>query len=382
MSSQVGIAQQMHRNRLADWADKYLFMLTFAVGAGLIIGLKLLGVRQVLVTAAPVAAMLLYGGYILFSPRYRLRDDRAGDSLYYLGFLFTMVSLAYSLYEFAGTDASTRSIITNFGIALATTILGLTLRVIYHQMRQDPFDVEREAHFELTDAVSKLRGEVHEAIIGFGTLRIAVIQSLGESKAAVDASAATLRRQAKSIADYGNKTVNAIAGLTDRIAGIQVPPDLFNQKVQQILSPLDTAVRSAVDIINAEHTQVSKLIELFERAVGLVTKFSQELEVLQQEAAIQRDGIRVAMISLKETCSLANSAVASVVATANRNVTGQKELLQLLESTTAATRRAVEAHREKLTADVAASTDLLSQVHKALVSLTRTIAQSINGQRN
>ena len=86
-----------YRDRLAIWADKHLFMVLFAAGTAGIVVLKRAHFPQLSVTAVPVAAMLLYGAYVLFTPRYRIRSDRAGDSLYYLGFLFTMVSLAYSL---------------------------------------------------------------------------------------------------------------------------------------------------------------------------------------------------------------------------------------------------------------------------------------------
>ena len=112
-----------YRNRLAVWADKYLFIVLFVAGSSAIVFMKRLGVGQVTVTIVPVCTILLYGAYVLFTPRYRVRSDRAGDSLYYLGFLYTMVSLAYSLYEFRGEETSTQTIVTNFGIASPRRLL-------------------------------------------------------------------------------------------------------------------------------------------------------------------------------------------------------------------------------------------------------------------
>jgi hypothetical protein len=74
-----------YRDRLLVWADKYLFVILFVGGGLTIVLLKKLSVPQLIVTAVPVCAMLLYGAYVLFTPRYRVRTDRAGDSLYYLG---------------------------------------------------------------------------------------------------------------------------------------------------------------------------------------------------------------------------------------------------------------------------------------------------------
>src|SRR5690348_7256922 len=104
----------IYRNRLAVWADKWLFIALFIAGAISIIILKKLGCGAVKVAIVPVCTMVLYGVYVVCTPRYRVQSDRAGDSLYYLGFLFTMVSLAYSLYEFRGEDTSTTQIVTNF----------------------------------------------------------------------------------------------------------------------------------------------------------------------------------------------------------------------------------------------------------------------------
>src|SRR6266403_1908261 len=83
-----------------DILDKWLFLAVFLLGAISIAVLKSLAVPQLFVTGAPVALMLCYFLCVLFTPRFALRDDHASDNLYYLGFLFTLVSLGLALYEF------------------------------------------------------------------------------------------------------------------------------------------------------------------------------------------------------------------------------------------------------------------------------------------
>jgi len=80
---------------------------------------------------------------IYFSRNLRLRDDQSGDNLYYMGFLFTLTSLGVSLYQFS-VERAAEEIVQNFGIAIASTITGIALRVVFNQMRRDP--VEGRAH--------------------------------------------------------------------------------------------------------------------------------------------------------------------------------------------------------------------------------------------
>ena len=69
----------------------------------------------------------MVGYAVLLGARlFRLRDDQSGDNLYYMGFLFTLTSLAVSLYQFSAAG-SAEQIVQNFGIAIASTIAGITL---------------------------------------------------------------------------------------------------------------------------------------------------------------------------------------------------------------------------------------------------------------
>ena len=146
------------------------------VGIGYIVGAKHWGLNQVLVTAGPVAVMLLYA-VLLRTPAFRLRDDQSGDNLYYLGFLYTLTSIAVSLMEYTtGRDADV--IVTNFGIAVFTTITGLLLRLTFNQMRGDTADIERVTRMELAEAARRMRGELDNAVLELKQFQRATIQSV------------------------------------------------------------------------------------------------------------------------------------------------------------------------------------------------------------
>ena len=151
--------------------DIYLFFLAFLGGLALYAALKWFGLGQLSQTLAIISVMFAYAATVAKVPRLRVRLDQAGDNAYYLGLLFTLVSMAVALYEFSGTalgdPAATartgvESIIANFGVALGSTIAGIFLRVLLHQMRVDPADVENMTRIELADASKRVKAQLDQ----------------------------------------------------------------------------------------------------------------------------------------------------------------------------------------------------------------------------
>ena len=89
--------------------------------------------------------------YALFSSNYRglsSRKDQIGDNLYYLGFIFTLSALAFSIINIEDANA----VLSNFGLAIWSTLWGIVLRTGYNQLRFDPDDVEEASRLELSEA--------------------------------------------------------------------------------------------------------------------------------------------------------------------------------------------------------------------------------------
>ena len=152
-----------------------LFFGVVVTGSGYIIISKLNDFGAFAVTSVPVLIMIGYA-VLLGARLFRLRDDQAGDNLYYMGFLFTLTSLAVSLYQFSAAG-SAEQIVQNFGIAIASTIAGITLRILFNQMRRDPVEVEAIARMELAE-VWRVKRELESAIREFGDFRRMTQQSV------------------------------------------------------------------------------------------------------------------------------------------------------------------------------------------------------------
>ena len=136
---------------------------------------------------------------------FRLRDDQTGDNLYYMGFIFTLTSLAVALYQFE-PNIGFDEIVRNFGVAVSSTITGITLRVIFNQMRQDPIEVEHSARQELAEASPRVRQQLDDTVIAFNHFHTQTIQSLEEAreelrKRLASQEANVISRATKSIED-------------------------------------------------------------------------------------------------------------------------------------------------------------------------------------
>ena len=106
--------------------------------------------------------MILMGTYVFFVtlvPATKLRTDVAADNVYYLGFLFTLTSLAIAL-----SIDSADAILANFGVAIISTLIGIAARVGLNQLRVDPNDIEEASRLELSGATSRVKAELNETV--------------------------------------------------------------------------------------------------------------------------------------------------------------------------------------------------------------------------
>ena len=216
-------------DRLSErgYVDRWGFLLFAAGGGTAILLAKLFGVSATLVAAGAAMTMVAYAVLVQFSGTGRLRADQAGDNCYYLGLIYTLVSLAYAIFLFDPAGTAT-TIVQGFGIALATTIMGLVLRVFFNQTRVDLVQTEDTARVELADAAGRLKAELAAMVVSmndFGRqtrqsleeLRDGVVDALGEVQATASATVAAASAQAsQAVADATTQASEAIATNTAR----------------------------------------------------------------------------------------------------------------------------------------------------------------------
>ncbi|WP_153010579.1 hypothetical protein [Falsirhodobacter sp. alg1] len=112
-----------------------------------------------------IGVLVAYAVYAYNATQLRLDAETIGDNCYYLGFLFTLTSLAVTLYFVIQAPEANRAevipgVISGFGVALASTIGGVFLRVLMMQFKVDMDSRERQERQYLTETSRRFRTEL------------------------------------------------------------------------------------------------------------------------------------------------------------------------------------------------------------------------------
>lgn len=152
------------------WLDpmRLVFIGFFLFGTMGVITIKELGLNPVISIIFAAIVMVAYTLYC-GSRKFAVSVEILGDNIYYMGFLFTLVSLAYTLYKFSSAeDDIIDQIIKNFGIALSTTLFGVVGRVYFNQTRDqgDPDSISLDPNADDAEALAEARDLLnHEMVI-------------------------------------------------------------------------------------------------------------------------------------------------------------------------------------------------------------------------
>ena len=273
------------------------FVLFFAAGVVFILSLKAFGAPQWLVTAIPCVLMLAYTWTLWDSERNEPKYESAGDNLYYLGFLYTLTSMAHSLYRFS-TDENTETIVTNFGIAISSTILGMALRILVGQPAEEsPQTVDEEVRLHLADAARRLRGEIEFTVDEFRGFRERTREALDEGLAEVRerlgqaadtagkigeglseieerirAQAERTAEQWQKIGGQADEVCRSLVVMSGKIAEFDFPRAFVERAAQLAADSMKDAVEERVAEIRRGTEELRSGVEEFRRGVEALTK--------------------------------------------------------------------------------------------------------------
>ncbi|MFS8050429.1 hypothetical protein [Rhizobium sp. BR 314] len=249
------MADSEARYLIRDYGPMVLFA-TITIGGMIFIwSSKLMEWSLPIVTGIPLVLMAIYFIVSLAFAGFRLHNEQAGDNLYYMGFLFTLSSLGVSLYLFAG-ETSIETIVRNFGIAVTSTIAGVTLRILFNQMRRDPIDIERSVRHELAEMTRRVRTELDSSSREFSHYRRVSNQMLSEGFEEIARQAERNGQEINKILEMLAKQAvtpinDAAAQLTTTTSRLSEIIGTFGAAVENVGKKLEE-IRSPEDVVRAE----------------------------------------------------------------------------------------------------------------------------------
>ncbi len=281
------------RSATTGLADALVFLGFVATGCVYILAAKLTGLPPAAVTIVPVSIMLTYAAAVIFIRSLRLREDQSGDNLYYMGFLFTLTSLAVSLWQF-DVGGKPEDIVRNFGIAIGSTIAGIALRIFMNQMRRDPHEVERVSRLELADASRKVRRELDATVVELNQFRRATQQIAEESwtdvRAQIEATAQRILTSIETVTERSAAPIETATRLSGEsvesmtrtvVASLQASADALAEGTETLAKSAETSLAGASERMTASlEAAAARLSRESQHLSGQTASLSEALAAL------------------------------------------------------------------------------------------------------
>ena len=237
-SADKGVATD-ERKRLAF--DKSILFLFLVGGSVSVVALKTLAVPLPIRIGVPVTLILLYASLTLFRTRFRLRYDQAGDNCYYMGFIFTLVSLGVALYLIRGGVSVQEygiDVVRDFGLALSTTVVGIICRVSLTQMREDPHDIEEAVRRELIEHSRALSGQLRASVGMLAEIRQTTEDRLKTYVYEMRQVVEEHHSRAKELRDATQSLADGVKSLADDLASVERPTGRMRDAAEAVVGSI------------------------------------------------------------------------------------------------------------------------------------------------
>lgn len=385
-----------YTDRLQDrgFVDQWGFLLFAVLGFFAIILAKHLQVSVVWVSAGACAVMVAYALIIGRSGTGRLRADQAGDNCYYLGLIYTLASLAHAIFTFDPDDTA-GTIVQGFGIALATTILGLVLRVFFNQGRPDLENIEQQVRLEFSEATAKLKGELNIVVLSVNDLSRQLQQSLQEIHTSASTTMTTFATQ--TVAEVQAVTASATAVIDTQAQAFSARSEQHVASMDRVIASLEQHARS-VEALSESHHALAGVVRNIRKAAdttsATVTALQQGMETVQPVLASTRavhtltgevvQNIRQLETQVQRLVEQLNSQLTQINRVPLKSATdlaqAAERIYQSLAQQGEAALTLSRNHNEALSTQLSQSRALVAKVHSALVDMTESIAQQAEGR--
>ena len=261
-------------------------------------------------------AILVSGAMVLLVVVLRDTDvtgDAKGDSIYYLGFLFTLVALIAALISFdAESDTiSMLGVLRNLGIALVTTIVGLAGRIWYTMAQESPGDVEEAVRRDLEQAVSEMKSRLERVRSQLDTMGLQFQRSandMGDTTASIAKTASEAVRTSQALGRYAEVLAQTTRSFSEAMVQGQ------------------EAFRRAVE----ERTQAARrLHESLDGIAGSAASLGREMESTGSRVSAFRDTMRGAQEQAAPAAESIQEARDGLVATATESAALRETIVDL-----------------------------------------------------
>lgn len=220
--------------------------------------------------------------------------DSFADSIYYMGFLFTLIALVFALLGVGDSNGGIEGLKYRFGVALSTTIVGMVARIYLSNFRPSLSDSLTSVEMQMTKAAGALRerfetmsetlvlstdafheslevtsGDLKKASASVGSTSTAFakrIETSGEKVGAAtegvgDKIENLFRDIDQRVADAEGRIFESIGRYTERLEELVLDPDMLSRKMEPVLDRVESKIGAFADGVENHQEQLGKIAE-------------------------------------------------------------------------------------------------------------------------
>ena len=226
----------------------------------------------------PILCMLAYSSLGFIEKKNDTLIEQFADSIYYLGFLLTLVALIVSLFALSADNYSLVGVGSRFGVALATTVVGLFLRILLTNFRETFSDQKVIMEEQLAKSMKDFSYQVQIHAKTLRTTTELYNSSIELSINSMNKSIETLTSGLDSVSTKGLEHVAktfertneqlslAVTNLFKKIELIQISEDILTSPIQKPIKKLADLLDEYKDgfaSLTQEQKKISRDNELF-----------------------------------------------------------------------------------------------------------------------
>ena len=282
-------------NYISGWSSesveqlsvKQLFLVMFIGGC---ISIILGGLYSSLILAVFLPCALI-GAYAFATTKAKNSDlskSKIGDSCYFLGFSFTLISLSAALINLSqqvDTTVNIGSVVGGFGAALSTTLSGLLCRLWFTTLSSSFTSSKDKLEEEIEDAMRVFSNQLHSLVSEVNLSITTIGSTIGDTNIELNKS---YRGQMQD----NIKTISgSVASFAQRLDEVEISPDLVVKPINEAMSTMIATLQqhgSDMAQINASMVEgtsgLSMQIDQSNQVVNrYIDKFTEEFEKISNE---------------------------------------------------------------------------------------------------
>lgn len=164
----------------------------------------------------------------------------AGDSCYYLGFIFTLISLIASLWLISDApehgQINFSQIVSSFGVALVTTVIGLIMRLIITSFDIETKHRQEQIERDIEQSLEAFKGQIDVLV---STVTSSVIKVSAQTQQTIldtlqkydEVNNTVLTKFEQSFDQSQQQFAAAVDKLTNKLNSIEVSKDVITKPV-------------------------------------------------------------------------------------------------------------------------------------------------------